>query len=397
MIPPTASPGAAQRREWIATLEKTALPLFGALAAGELKRRMPVEQMPGKGREECSHLEGVGRSLLGIAPWLECAALRGEEEERRAALAALVREGLGQATDPASPDFLNFARGSQPLVDGAFLAQGLLRCRTRVWETLEPRVRRAVVDALKATRAITPGYNNWLLFSAMVEAFLAAVGEEWDGMRVDYAIRQHEQWYVGDGAYGDGPFFHWDYYNSFVIQPMLLDTLRALAGVTPRWEAFLEPVSRRARRYAAVLERLIAPDGTFPVIGRSMAYRCGAFHALAQAAALETLPPELDPAQVRCALGAVIRRSLGAEGTFDAGGWLRIGVCGSQPAMGESYLSTGSLYLCLCAFLPLGLGPEHPFWSAPDAPWTSKKVWAGEPVEADHALYDIPDYALRLR
>ena len=32
-------------------------------------------------------------------------------------------------------------------------------------------------------------------------------------------------WYKGDGVYGDGPPFHWDYYNSFVIQPMLLNIL----------------------------------------------------------------------------------------------------------------------------------------------------------------------------
>jgi hypothetical protein len=32
-------------------------------------------------------------------------------------------------------------------------------------------------------------------------------------------------------------------------------------------------VEHRARRYAAVLERMIAPDGSFPPIGRSLAYR----------------------------------------------------------------------------------------------------------------------------
>jgi hypothetical protein len=30
-------------------------------------------------------------------------------------------------------------------------------------------------------------------------------------------LRQHEQWYRGDGIYGDGPEFDWDYYNSFVM------------------------------------------------------------------------------------------------------------------------------------------------------------------------------------
>ena len=79
-------------------------------------------------------------------------------------------------------------------------------------------------------------------------------------MRVDYALRQHEQWYKGDGAYGDGPEFHWDYYNSFVIHPMLLDVLDACkrrdAGVEGARAARR---ARAAQRYAAVQERLIAP------------------------------------------------------------------------------------------------------------------------------------------
>jgi hypothetical protein len=44
------------------------------------------------------------------------------------------------------------------------------------------------------------------------------------------------------------------------------------------------------------------------------------------------------------------------------------------------------LYLCTAAFLPLGLKPEDEFWSAPDAPWSAKKVWSGRILSADHAL-----------
>jgi hypothetical protein len=46
----------------------------------------------------------------------------------------------------------------------------------------------------------------------------------------------------------------------------------------------------RARRYADILERLIAPDGTFPSMGRSTTYRFGAFHALAQVSLMRELP-----------------------------------------------------------------------------------------------------------
>ena len=122
-----------------------------------------------------------------------------------------------------------------------------------------------------------------------------SLGADWDRLRVDYALRQHEQWYKGDGAYGDGPEFHWDYYNSFVIHPMLIDVLDACGDESPAWKDIAVRAQARATRYAAVQERLIAPDGSFPPIGRSIAYRCGAFHLLAQAALRRRCPTGCRP------------------------------------------------------------------------------------------------------
>jgi hypothetical protein len=121
-------------------------------------------------------------------------------------------------------------------------------------------------------------------------------------------------------------------------------------------------------------------------VGRSIAYRCGAFHLLAQSALRHALPTEVTPAQVRGALTSVIRRTIDAPNTFDAEGWLRIGFCGHQPGIGETYISTGSLYLCAVGLLPLGLPPGDDFWSAAPQPWTSAKAWSGQPFPIDHAL-----------
>jgi hypothetical protein len=131
---------------------------------------------------------------------------------------------------------------------------------------------------------------------------------------------------------------------------------------------------------------MISPEGTYPVIGRSITYRFGSFHALADAALLHILPEDLSPAQVRCALTAVIERQLAAPGTFDPDGWLRVGYAGRQSRMGETYINTGSLYLCCAAFLPLGLPADDPFWSAPARDWTSRKAWNGVDVGADHCI-----------
>jgi hypothetical protein len=376
------------RAYWLGTLRRIADPVLTSVAEGRLKRAMPVERSPGGGadRDEVSHLEAVGRLLTGIAPWLELGADATPEGALRGRYADLARRGVANAVDPRSPDYLNFTRGRQPLVDAAFLAHAVLRAPRALWERLDAPARRNLVAALVSTRAIQPYPSNWLLFSAMVEAALCAVGEPWDRMRVDYALRQHQQWYKGDGVYGDGPTFHFDYYNSFVIQPMLVDVLRATAPATNEWRGMTNDVHARARRYAAIQERLISPEGTFPPVGRSLAYRFGAFHLLAQSALRRDLPEGVHPAQVRSALTAVIRRTMEAPGTFDAGGWLTIGFAGHQPRIGEEYISTGSLYLCAAGLLPLGLPATDEFWAAPARPWTARRAWAGEDVVTDHAI-----------
>ena len=100
------------------------------------------------------------------------------------------------------------------------------------------------------------------------------------------------------------------------------------------------------------------------------------------------LPESLTPAQVRCALTEVIFKTIDAPGTFTKEGWLNIGLHGNQPDLADFYINTGSLYLCTTIFLPLGLPPTDPFWNDPDASWTSKKIWNGMNVPADHSLRD---------
>ncbi|WP_375437975.1 DUF2264 domain-containing protein, partial [uncultured Hymenobacter sp.] len=79
-------------------------------------------------------------------------------------------------------------------------------------------------------------------------------------------------------------------------------------------------------------------------------------------------------------------RTLEPRGTFDAQGWLQIGLCGHQPGIGETYISTGSLYLCSTAFLPLGLPASDTFWTSPAQDWTARQIWSGQNVKTDHAL-----------
>lgn len=380
------------RERWITLLDRLVTPPLTAFAEGRLLASLPLETKTGQAevRRECAPLEILARCLVGLAPWIELELPAGTPQAEIAAqarLRTLARSALTRALDPASPDLLNFTRGRQPLVDAAFLAHACLRAPRQLWANLSEETRMRLLAGWRASRVIDPeARNNWILFAAMIETALHNWAGELVMQRVEPALRLHESWYKGDGAYGDGPQFHWDYYNSFVIQPMLLDVLIAIVPTHTEWEPFLATVRERAVRYAAVQELLIAPDGTFPPIGRSIAYRCGAFQHLALMALRRELPHSVSAGQIRCALDAVIRRTLDAPNTFDANGWLRIGLSGHQPALGEGYISTASLYLCTTAFLPLGLPANDPFWSEPDTLWSSAKIWSGQDRAADHAL-----------
>ena len=84
--------------------------------------------------------------------------------------------------------------------------------------------------ALQLTRKTKPGQNNWLLFAGIIEAGLLKFTGSCDQLRIDDGIIKHKEWYKGDGIYGDGADFHADYYNRFVIHPMLLDILKVGKG-----------------------------------------------------------------------------------------------------------------------------------------------------------------------
>jgi len=385
----TFADAAGERADWAAWLHRIASPVLSNLANGTLRRNMPVERGPGYDlHPEATYVEAMGRTLAGVAPWLGLPDDASSEGRMRRSLREDALHGLTRAVDPRSPDHLNFNARQQPIVDAAYLAHAFLRAPKALWEPLDAKTRRGVIAAFQSLRDRKTAYNNWLLFAAMSETFLRSIGEAWDPMRVDYALHKLDDWYAGDGWYKDGPEFAFDYYNSYVIHPMLVDLLRvhSSAGKDESMSARYELARKRMRRFGAVLERMISPEGTYPPIGRSITYRTAAFQALAQLALTDDLPEGVAPAQVRCALGAVHNKMYSSTGVFDANGWLQLGFANHQPDIANSYTSTGSLYMATLSFLPLGLPTTHAFWAAPPADWTAKKAWAGVAVPQDHKV-----------
>ena len=373
------------REYWVKKLTQIVDPVLVNLSNNTLKQNMPVEQVSKDSRYPVTHLEAFGRTIDGISGWLSLPADDTKEGKLRAEYQDLTVKAITNAMNPSSPDYLSLQgqnktaikkthNDHQPIVDAAFFAHGLLRCKNTLWGKFDSVTKQRIIDELKATRRIRPYESNWLLFSAMVEALLLELTGECDYTPVDYAIIRHREWYKGDGWYGDGPDFHFDYYNSIVIQPLLLDILSVMKKHGRDYEGFYDIQLKRSIRHADQLEKLISPEGTYPVIGRSMTYRFGIFQALCQIAAMKKLPEYIKPAQVREALTKVLKRQLVKE-TFDKDGWLRLGFCGHQPIMADPYISTGSLYFCTVFFLPLSLPADDSFWSDKPEKWSSVRMW----------------------
>ena len=379
--------GANDRRFWLAEMDEMVRPVIYNLANDSLRANMPqivsIHSDNPESRKKVAYLEIFSRTLCGIAPWLQLEGGPAEEVVLRNQYRAWTIQAVTHVFDSSSKDFMRFDIAGQQLVDASFLALGFLRAPW-LWEHIGPGNQRLVVESLKMTKKFRPSFNNWLLFAAMNEVFFLQFGFEWDPMRVDFAVRQLEQWYVGDGMYTDGASFAFDYYNSFVIHPYLATITEIVNKKTGAYNSMAEKLNARNERYAVIQERLINADGTYPATGRSTIYRGAAFHHLADIAWRKKLPVELSPAQVRCALTAVIRKTLESPTTYN-NGWLTIGLYGSQPGIADSYNNQGSPYLCTTIFLPLGLPETDEFWQGPPTQWSAQKIWSGKDFPNDHS------------
>ena len=391
---PVAAPGQGNDRAWMASLmQKMAEPVLSLMARGQLKKSFPLELSPTwDGRDtQVAYMECFGRLIAGLAPWLALPDDGTPEARTRARLRELALQSYVHSVDPDSPDYLAWRGHGQALVDSAYFTNALMRAPKALWEPLDATTKRRIVAEIKGLRRIEPPYINWMLFAAMNEAWLLSVGEEADPMRTNVAIRKANEWYVGDGWIKDGETFHFDYYNAFVMQPMLLEILEVLERHNaPFWNGkpllLHAQALKRMQRYSEHLERFISPQGTFPPIGRSLTYRTAAFQPLALLAWRKQLPASLPEGQVRSALMAAHRAVWSPPSNFTPDGFLTIGFVGHQPTLGDWYSNNGSMYIASEGLLALGLPENDSFWTSPAQDWTQKKAFAGQPFKKDYPV-----------
>ena len=382
----------SDRQYWCNLLYRIAEPVLSNMSEGKLHQNMQLELSPRwDGRnKEVAYMECFGRTMAGVAPWLALPDDDTPEGQMRKQLRTWALKSYAHAVNPESPDYLGWNKHGQALVDAAYIAESFLRAPS-LWHALDTLTQQRYIKEFAGLRRYTPVYSNWVMFVSLIETFLSTVSDNYDAYRIHIGLRKINEWYVGDGWYSDGPGFAFDYYNSFVIQPMYVEALQVLnnqkRGVRVSDEE-LARAEKRLQRYGTILERMISPEGTFPVFGRSITYRLGTMQALAMLAWQEKLPDVLSEGQVRSALTAVMKRMYATDANFNGKGFLTLGFTASQTDIADVYTNNGSLYMTTLAFMPLGLPADHPFWTSPAESWTSKKAWEGEDFPRDHAYYE---------
>ena len=394
--------GQSDRAYWAELAYKMAAPVLENMANGTLQQNMKLELSPtwDNRDKKVAYMECFGRLMAGIAPWLTLPDDDTPEGLKRKQLREWAIKAYTNAVDPESPDYLGWTSGGQTLVDAAYVVESLFRGYKALWEPLDSLTKARYIKELQGLRRYDPPYTNWLLFCGMEESFLMYAGGQYDAFRIKMAMSKVEEWYIGDGLYSDGPSFAFDYYNAFVIQPMYIECLQMVAAKQPNNKYLirshgdkrngaknrLEVVMERMQKYGVILERFISPEGTFPVVGRSIPYRLAVLQPLAMLAWQKQLPKELHNGQVRAGITAVMKRMFEGKGktNFTEDGYLTIGFVGSHPNVADWYTNNGSLYMTSLAFMPLGLPADDPFWTDAPEKWTSKKAWEGDDFPKDH-------------
>ena len=389
---PSHSSPLTDRQYWCGEAYRMARPILENMAQGKLQEKMQTEFSPSfdNRNRKVVYMEAFGRLMAGIAPWLALPDDDTDEGRQRRQLRQWALQAYANAVDPDSPDYLCWGIAGQNLVDAAYIAESFTRAYDALWMPLDEVTKQRYITEFKRLRSIEPPYTNWLLFSSLIESFIAkAAGlSECDDFRVTMAIRKMEEWYVGDGWFSDGPVFAFNYYSCYVFHPMYLETLQNMmdAGVNTRIEypKHYQRQLKRTQKMAVILERFVSPEGTFPVVGRSIVYRMAALQPLAMMAWQQQLPKELTNGQVRNALTLVMHRMYDHYQNYNEGGYLTIGFCGHQPDVADWYTNNGSLYMTSLSLMPLGLPATHDFWVCPSEPTTQQKAWGGQPFPKDH-------------
>jgi len=309
-----------------------------------------------------SGLEGFAR----VAPLLGAWVHSGRSHwvyvgagNKNADLVTFIRLAILAGTDPRNPGYWgDMGENDQRIVEAADIARVLWLTRDQIWVKLPRSQQEQVVQWLLQTRgAVISARNNWLLFPAVVEAFLKSVGVEKRGEYGSYWEFKKSS-YRTNGWFSDGPGGPVDFYNAWGISY----DLYWIHIMDPELDrSFLDSALRESGKLTAYL---IAPTG-IPIMGRSICYRTAIPSPLIAASFL--FPNQVDSGLARRALDLTWRYFLAHHGLRSGG--LTMGYYDNDVRLVDLYTGPGSCHWGLRSLtLALMVPAQHPFWTSPQRP-----------------------------
>ena len=276
----------------------------------------------------------------------------------------LLRQALLDGTNSSNPYTYwgDIEHMDQRIVESADIAVTIWLSRERVFNKMTATEQEQIIAWLAQVDGKGTYTDNWILFTAMVQAVRHHLGFPSPEDDLDNRLLQIGEFYRGDGWYVDGPTDEFELYNAWMFGwHYLLWTW--IDG--DRRPDHRQQVLERGRSFIDGFLHFFGANGSYPAWGRSIVYRFAALAPFAIGHFLKIAPG--DPGLLRRVSSGCIRYFYD-RGLFDPDDhFVRQGYHGDFPPAGEAYISPGSPYWCCHGLFALTFDRADPFWTATES------------------------------
>lgn len=280
-------------------------------------------------------------------------------------LETILRQALLDGTNPSNPYLYwgDIGHLDQRIVESADIAVAIWMSRERVFNKMTAAEQQQIMNWLAQVDGKGTYTDNWILFTAMVQATRQQLGFPSSVEDLDNRLLQIAEFYRGDGWYTDGPTNEFELYNAWMFGwHYLLWTW--IDG--DRRPDYRQAVLKRGQSFMDAFLHFFGANGSFPAWGRSVVYRFAALAPFAVGHFLKIAPD--DPGLLRRLSSGCIRYFF-EHGLFDPmNHFVRQGYHGDFPPAGEAYISPGSPYWCCHGLFALMFDSNDPFWTETESP-----------------------------